>query len=161
MYFWKKFFTVASGNQFFPFFRYSWQLKVFSYQSKFILITNCWNWFSGQSKLLYHNFSNIISTGSSFSISSKYVLNEYLTTVSCNGFLFKWNDILSFIFFFFFWNHYAIGGRWIFKKILFLLVETIFFNFLRHWFKWKQSFSSLRSYFSTNSSFWLVEKVSG
>ena len=101
MYFWKKFFTAASGNQFFPFFRYSWQLKLFSDQSKFILITNCWNWFSGQSKLFYHNFSNILSTGSSFSISSKYVLNESLTTVSCNGFLFKWNDILSFIFSFF------------------------------------------------------------
>ena len=44
----------------------------------------------------------------------------------------------------------AIRGRPIFTKISFLLVEPVFFNFSRHWFKWKQSFSPLKSHFSTS-----------
>ena len=38
-------------------------------------------------------------------------------------------------------------------------METVFFNFFRHSFKWKQSFDQLKSYFSTNPSFWLVKTV--
>ena len=63
-------------------------------------------------------------------------------------FLFSGNGIVSFIFF---WNH---GGRQIFIKLLFLLVETVFFNFFRHWFKWKQFFGSVRFFF--NESFILA-----
>ena len=55
----------------------------------------------------------------------------------------------------------AIRGRQIFLKILFLLVKTIFLDFFRHWFKWKQFFGPLKSYFSTNPSFWLVQMVFG
>ena len=46
-----------------------------------------------------------------------------------------------------------------FKKILFLLDETVFLNFFRHWFTWKQYFGPLKSCFSTNPLFGLVETV--
>ena len=47
--------------------------------------------------------------------------------------------------------------RLIFKRILFLLVQTNFFNFLTDLLEWKQFFIPVKLYFSTNLSFWLVE----
>ena len=72
-------------------------------------------------------------------------------------FLFNWEDIISFIFSF--KPLLLLERDQDFKKILFLLMETVFFNFFRHWFKWKQSFGPLKLHFSTNPSFWLVETV--
>ena len=70
-------------------------------------------------------------------------------------FRFSGNDILSFIYFF--ENVLAITGRPVLKKkILYLLVETVF-SFSRHWFEWKQLFGTVKLYFSTNASFWVVE----
>ena len=81
----------------------SWQLKLFSAQNKFIFRGNSLFWlvktdFLGSPNHFFSNLSNILSTGSSFSISWMYILNKSFITVSGNGFLFNGNNILSFIF---------------------------------------------------------------
>ena len=81
----------------------SWQLKLFSAQKKFIFRGNSLFWlvktdFLGSPNHFFSNLSNILSTGSSFSISWMYILNKSFITVSGNGFLFNGNNILSFIF---------------------------------------------------------------
>ena len=72
-------------------------------------------------------------------------------------FLFNGNDILSFIFSL--KPLLPLERDQYLKKILFLLVKPLFFIFFRHRFKWKQSFGPLKSYISTNLSFWLLETV--
>ena len=85
-----------------------------------------------------------------FYISWRYILQESFITASGNGFSVFW-EWYSFIHIFF-EAIIAIRGRPMFKKILFLLLGTVFFNLFRHCFKWKQSFGPLKSYFSTNPS---------
>ena len=65
----------------------------------------------------------------------------------------------SLFFFLFLKPLLPLEGDQCFKKILFLLDETVFFNFFRHWFTWKQYFGPLKSCFLTNPLFGLVEMV--
>ena len=47
-----------------------------------------------------------------------------------------------------------------FKKISFLLVENIFFNFFRHLFKWEQSFGPPYFFILASANrFWLITNL--
>ena len=105
--------------------------------------------------ILFH-FFKYPSIGNSFSISWKYILNESFTTESGNGFSFQCEQCF-FIYMLFLKPLLQLEGGQYFKKVLFLLVETICFNFFRHWFEWKQFPGLVKPYFSTNLSFWLME----
>ena len=74
---------------------------------------------------------------------------------AAKNFLFSWNGVLLFIFF---ETIIAISRRPIFIKLLFLLVETVFFSFFIHWIEGKQVFGPVKKhFFSTNPSFWLAD----
>ena len=126
---WKRIFWQVETN-FFPFF-----VKAFSVYCKLIfqqiLHSGQWKMISGQQKPLCSNISNIPSTGSSFSISCKYILNESLITASGNGFsvqLKRYSLIHKF-------QKPLLqleGGQYLRKNLLFLLEETVFFNLFRY-----------------------------
>ena len=83
-------------------------------------------------------------------------MNRLLRPVA-TGFLFNGNNILSFIFFL--KQLLPLVGDQYFKKSYFCRWKPFSLIFFRHSFKWKQSFDQLKSYFSTNPSFWLVKTV--
>ena len=80
------------------------------------------------------------------------ILNPWLVPVARQIFC-----LMGRIFFhsYFLWNHYWQCREDNIKKNFFLLVETIFFNFFRHWFKWKQSSGP------TNPLLWLMKTIFG
>ena len=63
---------------------------------------------------------------------------------AAKNFLFSWNGVLSFIFF---ETIIAISRTSIFIKLLFLLVETVFFSFFIHWIKGKLVFGPVKKIF--------------
>ena len=110
--------------------------------------------FPGQWKPFCFNFSNIYSIGGNLFISLKYNLNESFITASGNGFSVKWKRY-SFIYILF-WKRSCNYWEANIKKKSYICSWKVF-SFSRHWFEWKQFFGTLKLYFSTNASFWVVE----
>ena len=153
---------LAGENQFFPIFQILLALKPFSAWCKFIFTTNplvclvetvLW-----LVKTILFQFLKYHFCWKQFF----HLVEKYFKRILYYG---QWQRIFCLIgtilihSYFLMSTIIAIRGRPIFKRILYLLVETVFFKFFRHWFKWKQSFDPLTSYFSTNPSFWLVETI--
>ena len=150
---------LVCENQFFPFFRYSYQLKLFSAYCKFIFTTN---------PLVWLMETDFLASGNHFVHFLKYIFSWkqffHLVEIYFKRILYYGQRYISERHSFihtFFETIIVIKGRPIFKKLLFLLVEAVFFKFFRHWFKWKQSCGPLKSYFSTNPSFWLMKTIFG
>ena len=73
-------------------------------------------------------------------------------------FFFSGDDILSFTFFFFLETIITSrGSQSFYLKHLVSARRNRFLFFFRHWFEWKQLFGPVKSHFSGNASFWLVE----
>ena len=104
---------------------------------------------------IFSNISKLSSIGSSNSISWKYVLSECFITASGNGFSVQWKRY-SFIHIFL-ETIIAVRGRPIFKKNLISAGGNRFLQFMQILIRMEVLFGLVKSYFSRNPSFWLVE----
>ena len=119
---------LASGNHFFPFFRYFLQLKLFSAQFKFVFTANP----SGQWKLIFWLLETIFCHFLRYPFYWKqffHLVEIYFKRILCYG---QWQQIFCSVGTIFFETIFAIIGRPILKKMLFLLVKTVFFNLFGH-----------------------------
>ena len=120
---------LASGNHFiFFFFRYSWQLKLIPPSVQQIL-------YSGSCKLIFWLVETIWFQFLKYSFYWRQFF--HLLEICFKRILYydQWQRVFCLMRLFihiFFGTITAITRRPIFKKILFLLLETVFFNFFRH-----------------------------